>query len=98
TSQLLLIYGTFGRMYSLFAFASALAADVFVLALQRPGRRTALAAIAAALVPLTVHPFGAFLFAAEAAVALWLWRGRDVRAALPVVGFALLALPLGLVD
>jgi hypothetical protein len=98
TSQLLLIYGTFGRMYSLFAFTSALAADLFVLALERPGRRTALAATAAALLPLTVHPFGAFLFAAEAAVALWLWRGRDLQAALPVVGVALLALPLVLVD
>jgi hypothetical protein len=98
TSQLLLIYGTFGRMYSLFAFTSALAADLFVLALERPGRRTALAATAAALLPLAVHPFGAFLFGAEAAVALWHWRGRDVRAALPVVGVALLALPLILVD
>ncbi|MDX6413417.1 MAG: mannosyltransferase [Gaiellaceae bacterium] len=98
TSQLLLIYGTFGRMYSLFACTSALAADLFVRALEKPGRRTALAATAAALLPLTVHPFGAFLFAAEAAVALWLWRGRDVRAALPVIGVALLALPLVLVD
>ncbi len=98
TSQLLLIYGTFGRMYSLFAFTSALAADLLVRALERPGRRTALAATAAALLPLTVHPFGAFLFAAEAAVALWLWRGRDLRAALPVAGLGLLALPLVLVD
>ena len=77
TSQLLLVYGTFGRMYSLFAFASALAADLFVRALERPQRRAVLAAAAAALLPLTVHPFGAFLFGAEAAVALWLWRGRD---------------------
>src|SRR6478672_6775745 len=29
TSQLLLVYGTFGRMYSLFAFASALSAGAF---------------------------------------------------------------------
>ena len=43
TSQLLLIYGTFGRMYSLFAFASALAADLFVRALEQPQRRPALA-------------------------------------------------------
>jgi hypothetical protein len=98
TSQLLLIYGTFGRMYSLFAFASALAADLFVRALDRPQRRPALVAAAAALLPLTVHPFGAFLFAAEAAVALWLWRGRTPRSAAPVVGVALLALPLLLTD
>ena len=47
TSQLVLIYGTFGRMYSLFAFASALAADLFVRALERPQRRAALTAAAA---------------------------------------------------
>ncbi|MGZ4415540.1 MAG: glycosyltransferase family 39 protein, partial [Gaiellaceae bacterium] len=94
TSQLLLVYGTFGRMYSLFAFASALAADLFVRALERPQRREVLAAAAAALLPLTVHPFGAFLFGAEAAVALWLWRGRTLRGALPVIALTLLALPL----
>ncbi|MGZ4336213.1 MAG: glycosyltransferase family 39 protein [Gaiellaceae bacterium] len=98
TSQLLLVYGTFGRMYSLFAFASALAADLFVRALERPQRREVLAAAAAALLPLTVHPFGAFLFGAEAAVALWLWRGRTLRGALPVLGLTVLALPLLLAD
>ncbi len=98
TSQLLLVYGTFGRMYSLFAFASALAADLFVRALEQPQRRKVLAAAAAALLPLAVHPFGAFLFFAEAAVALWLWRGRSLRAALPVLAVALLALPLLLTD
>ena len=98
TSQLLLVYGTFGRMYSLFAFASALAADLFVRALERPQRRAVLVAAAAALLPLAVHPFGAFLFAAEAAVALWLWRGRTLRAALPILGVAVFALPLLLAD
>jgi mannosyltransferase len=98
TSQLLLIYGTFGRMYSLFAFASALAADLFVRAVARPQRGAAVAAAAAALLPLAVHPFGAFLFAAEAAVALWLWRGRQLRLAVPVVAVAALALPLVLAD
>jgi hypothetical protein len=98
TSQLLLVYGTFGRMYSLFAFASALAADLFVRALERPQRREVLAAAAAALLPLTVHPFGAFLFGAEAAVALWLWRGRTLRGAVPVLAVSLLALPLVLAD
>jgi hypothetical protein len=98
TSQLLLVYGTFGRMYSLFAFTSALAADLFVRALERPQRREVLPAAAAALLPLTVHPFGAFLFGAEAAVALWLWRGRTLRGALPVLALTLLALPLLLAD
>jgi mannosyltransferase len=94
TSQILTIYGTFGRMYSLFAFASVLAVDLFVRALDRPTGRTAFVAALAALLPLAVHPFGAFLFAAEAAVAAWIWRGRNIRAALPTLGAACLALPL----
>lgn len=97
TSQLLGVYGTFGRMYSLFAFASALAVDLFVRAINRPTRRTAFVAALAALVPLAVHPFGAFLFAAEVIVAAWVWRGRHIRAALPALGAALCALPLLLV-
>jgi hypothetical protein len=87
TSQLLAIYATFGRMYSLFAFTSALALDLFVRAVGRPTRATLSAATAAALLPILVHPFGVFVFAAELAVALWLWRLR----ALPA---AVLAIPL----
>ena len=82
TSQLLAIYGTFGRMYSLFAFTSALALDLFVRAVDRPTRGTLVAATAAALLPILVHPFGVFVFAAELAVALWLWRLRALPAAL----------------
>jgi hypothetical protein len=87
TSQLLGIYATFGRMYSLFAFTSALALDLFVRAVNRPTRGTLAAATAAALLPILVHPFGVFVFGAEFGVALWRWRLR----ALPI---ALLALPL----
>jgi hypothetical protein len=98
TSQLLTIYGTFGRMYSLFAFASALAVDLFVRGLERPGRGTALAAATAALLLLTVHPFGAFLFGAEVLVAGWLWRGRRTRPALPAIAVGACALPLALAN
>jgi hypothetical protein len=98
TSQLLLVYGTFGRMYSLFAFTSAVAIDLFVRALDHPSNRTALAAAAAALLPLAVHPFGVFLFGAEALVAAWLWQGRALAAALPVLAVASLAVPLLLAD
>jgi hypothetical protein len=87
TSQLLGVYATFGRMYSLFTFASALALDLLVRAIHRPTRSTLAAATAAALLPILVHPFGVFVFGAELALALWLWRLR----ALPL---ALLALPL----
>jgi hypothetical protein len=38
------------------------------------------------------------VFAAEAAVALFLWRGRALRAALPVLAVALLSVPLLLAD
>jgi hypothetical protein len=87
TSQLLTVYATFGRMYSLFACTSALALDLFVRAVDRPSRRTLAAATAAALLTILVHPFGVFVFGAELAVALWRWRLR----ALPI---AFLAVPL----
>src|SRR3954449_3441447 len=87
TSQLLGIYATFGRMYSLSACASALALDLFVRALGRPSRGTLTAAAVAAMLVIVIHPFGVFVFGAELAVTLWVWRLR----ALP---FALLALPL----
>jgi hypothetical protein len=98
TSQLLGVYGTFGRMYSLFACTSVLAVDLFVRAVDRPTRRTSLAAAAAALLPLAVHPFGVFLFVSEAAVAVVLWRGRALRAALPVLCVSAFAVPLLLAD
>jgi hypothetical protein len=97
TSQLLTIYGTFGRMYSLFAFASALAVDLFLRALERPGRGTAVTAAAASLLPLAVHPFGVFLFGAEVLVAGWLWRARSIRA-LPAIAVGACALPLALMN
>ena len=89
SSQLLGIYATFGRMYSLFACASALALDLFVRALGRPKKGTLTAAAVAALLPIVIHPFGVFVFGAELVIGLWVWRVR----ALP---FALLALPLAL--
>jgi Dolichyl-phosphate-mannose-protein mannosyltransferase len=89
TSQLLAVYATFGRMYSLFAFTSALALDLFVRALDRPTRGTLAAATAAALLPILVHPFGVFVFGAELAVALWAWRLRALPAALLSVPFVL---------
>jgi mannosyltransferase len=89
TSQLLTVYATFGRMYSLFAFSAALAIDLFVRALDRPTSRTLTAATLAALLPLLVHPFGVFLFGAEAAIALWRWRLRALPGAVLAVPFVL---------
>ncbi|HMI29019.1 MAG TPA: glycosyltransferase family 39 protein [Gaiellaceae bacterium] len=89
TSQLLTVYASFGRMYSLFAFASVLSLDLFVRAVDHPTRRTLIGAAVSALVPLAVHPFGVFVFAAELAVAIWLWRLRALPLALLAVPFTL---------
>ena len=98
TSSLLLVYGSFARMYTLYAFASALALDLFVRAVaQRTGRAAFVAALAAWLLP-AIHPYGAILVAAEAVVALALWRGKPLRPALPVAAVGLAMLPFAWAD
>lgn len=98
TSAVLAVYGTVGRMYALFAFASALAADLFVRALEQRTGRAALAAAAAAWLLPAVHPYGALFVGAEALVALAVWRGRPLRPALPVLAVALALLPFAAAD
>lgn len=90
-SGMLAVYGTFGRMYALLAFVAALAADLFVRALDRRTTGAAAAAAGAAWLLPAVHPYGGMVVLVEAVVALVLWRGRPLKAALPVVaiGFAL---------
>ncbi len=98
TSTVLSIYGSFGRMYALLVFAGAVAADLFVRALQvRTPRAAALAAAGAWLLP-AVHPYGAIPVAAGVVVALWLWRGRPLRAALPAALVGLALLPFAVAD
>jgi len=93
SSMMLGVYGSFGRMYSLFAFVAALAVDLFVRAVQRRTTSAAiLAALAAWLLP-AVHPYGIILVAAEVAVALAVWRGRSWRPALAVGLIGLAAVP-----
>jgi hypothetical protein len=97
-STVLSIYGTFGRMYALLVLAGAVAADLFVRALQlRTPGAAALAAAGAWLLP-AVHPYGAIPVAAAVAVGLWLWRGRPLRAALPAALVALAAVPFAVAD
>jgi hypothetical protein len=93
TSQMLGIYGSFGRMYALFALAGAVAADLFVRALERrTASAAAVAALGAYLLPAS-HPYGAIVVLAEGLVALAVWRGRPFRAALPVAAIALAMAP-----
>ena len=97
-SAVLALYGTVGRMYALFALVSALSADLFARALQLRTPRAALAAALAAVLLPAVHPYGAIVVAAEAVVALAVWRGRPFRPALPVLAVGLLLLPFVVAD
>jgi len=97
-SSLLWVYGSVGRMYALLAFAGALAADLFVRALQLRTPGAAYVAAAGAWLLPAVHPYGGIVAAVEALVALALWRGRPLRPALPVVLIGLAALPFLLAD
>jgi hypothetical protein len=92
-STVLSVYGSFGRMYALFAAAAALALDLFVVALRRRTAGSALAAAAAAALLPAVHPYGAILLAAEGLVAAVLWRGRGIRRVAPVIAVGLLGVP-----
>jgi len=98
TSGLLTVYGSFARMYALLALLGALAAILFVRALElRTGRAALAAALAAWLLP-AAHPYGGIAAAAEALVAVVVWRGRPLRPALPALAVALAALPFAFVD
>jgi hypothetical protein len=98
TSTVLSIYGSFGRMYALLVFAGAVAADLFVraLRLRTPGS-TAVAAAGAWLLPAT-HPYGVIPVAVGVGVALWLWRGRPLRAAVPAAIVGLAFVPFAIAD
>jgi hypothetical protein len=98
TSSFLLVYGTFARMYTLYVFAAALAVDLFLVAVQKRTGRWAFAAAGAAWLLPAIHPYGAFLVAAEAAVALWLWRGRPFRPALPTLAVGVAMIPFAVAD
>jgi hypothetical protein len=85
-------------MYALFAFAGGLAALLFVRALERRTAESAFtAALAAWLLP-AAHPYGGIAVAAEAAVALYLWRGRPLKPALPALVVGAAMLPFAFID
>jgi 4-amino-4-deoxy-L-arabinose transferase-like glycosyltransferase len=98
TSSMLAVYGTVGRMYALFAFVSALAVDLFLVALERRTPRSAYAAAAAAWLLPAAHPYGIIVAAIMALVALLVWRGRPLRPALPVLALAVAMTPFVVAD
>lgn len=89
SSTLLGVYGSYGRMYALFAFTAALATDLFVRATHRRTGRSALVAAIAAWLVAASHPYGILFALVEGAVALALWRGRPFRPAVPTLVVAL---------
>jgi hypothetical protein len=97
-SGMLAVYGSFGRMYALFAFAAALAADLFVRARDLRTQEAALWAAGAAWLLPAVHPYGGIVVAVEAVVALVLWRGRPLRPAVPVLLVGLAFVPFLVAD
>ena len=97
-SGMLAVYGSFGRMYALFAFVAALAADLFVRAVDLRTSDAALLAAAAAWLLPAVHPYGGIVVAVEAVVAVVLWRGRPLRQAVPVLLVGLAFVPFLLAD
>ena len=97
-SGMLAVYGSFGRMYALFAFAAALAVDLFVRCVQRPTTGTVAAASAAAWLLPAVHPYGGIVVGVEAAVALVLWQGRPLRPAWPALVSVLAMIPFAVAD
>jgi Dolichyl-phosphate-mannose-protein mannosyltransferase len=98
TSSFLLVYATFARMYTLYVFAAALAVNLFLVAVEKRTGRWAFAAAGAAWLLPAIHPYGAFLVMAEAAVALWLWRGRPFRPALPTLAVGVAMIPFAVAD
>jgi mannosyltransferase len=98
TSGLLTIYGTVGRMYALLAFAGGLAAILFMRALERRTGGAAFAAALAAWLLPAVHPYGGIAVAAEAAIALYFWRGKPLRPALPALAVGVAMLPFAFID
>ena len=98
SSTALAVYGSFGRMYALYVLVAALAADLFVRAVQSRSRRAVIAAAAAGWLLPAVHPYGAIPALAMVALAAVLWRRRSLWDALPVAIAALAALPFLLAD
>jgi Dolichyl-phosphate-mannose-protein mannosyltransferase len=98
SSSALAVYGSFGRMYALYVLVAALAADLFVRALElRTPGAVAAAAGAFWLLP-AVHPYGLIPALVALAVAAVLWRRRSLRNALPVAVAILAAIPFVLAD
>lgn len=94
-NPLLVWYSQEARAYSLFVFLGALSFLAFAQAIEEPSRRRFAFWAGTSSLMLVTHYFGVFLVAAEAAMLLYLRRGRAAWAATgAIVGVGLAVLPL----
>jgi Dolichyl-phosphate-mannose-protein mannosyltransferase len=98
SSTALAVYGSFGRMYALYVLIAALAADLFVRAVDLRTRGAVAAAAAAFWLLPAVHPYGLIPALVALAIAAVLWRRRSLRDALPVSIAVLAAIPFVFAD
>jgi hypothetical protein len=92
-SWVLLFHGIYGRMYSLFLFASALSYLALLHALERGRPRAWLLWALAMLATLATHPYGALVLVSQ--IAFVLLRRERVRAALVAsAAVCVVAIPL----
>ena len=98
SSTALAVYGSFGRMYSLYVLVAALFADLFVRALHRRALGSVAAACAAGWLLPAVHPYGTILALAALVAAALIWRGRPLRAAWPVAVAVVATIPFLVAD
>jgi hypothetical protein len=96
-SWVLLFHGIYARMYSLFLFTSALSYLALLAALRGGGRRGWALWVAASLLCVAVHPYGALVVGSQAAfVLLARERLREAVVAFGVV--AVLGIPFWITD
>jgi mannosyltransferase len=98
SSTALAVYGSFGRMYALFAFVAALFGLLYVRALEVRTTGAVAAAAAAGWLLAATHPYGAIPAFVALVAAAAVWRGRPLRAAWPVAVAVIAALPLLVAD
>jgi hypothetical protein len=98
SSTALAVYGSFGRMYALYVLVAALAADLFVRAVELRTRSAVTAAAAAFWLLPAVHPYGLIPALVALAVAAALWQRRSLRDALPVAVAVFAAIPFVFAD
>jgi Dolichyl-phosphate-mannose-protein mannosyltransferase len=96
-SWVLLFHGVYARMYSVFLFASALSYLALLAALRAGGRRAWALWVAASLLCVATHPYGALVLASQG-VFVALVRERLREAALAFGTVAVLGIPFWITD